>query len=139
MKKILFVLLLSGCTTISHNSAPEDRPFLRIIEPKYKSTWQVIKYCHKYLPLYHKLLGSINLACAEINLLDMTCTVHRYGDAHKEHEYQHCNLQDHSGSSVLRDLWSNWKTSMTASGSSYYYIRYDGQLGRIDPSERRRQ
>ena len=122
--------LLVGCTVINHKPVPSDWPKLTIIEAPHSGLWSVIKHCYQYTPLWAKALAGFNVACAEINLITMSCTVHAAPDdaENRRHELDHCAGHDHVGSSVLSDLWSNWKAHMMSGNSAYHYVRHDGAV-----------
>jgi len=131
----VIVLVLAGCTIISHKPPPDDWPRLSIIHAKHESAWSVISHCYQYTPLWAKLLGGFNIACAEIDLRTMTCTIH-VSPSNKtalKHELDHCEGRDHLNSNQLADLWDGWKKSMTKNDVPYYYIRHDGQQVRASP------
>lgn len=129
---VLAVLALCACTVISQRHGPDDWPRLMVREPEL-TAWEVVRHCYRYTPLWAKAMLGFNVACAEIDLRDMSCTVYAApGDAaSREHELDHCSGRDHVGSSLLRDLWARWKASMTAGGVRYVYVRHDGVVHTI--------
>ncbi len=128
----LSLALLAGCTTIGKDPAPGDWPKLAVIE-KRMDIFPLMRHCYSATPVWLKLLGGITVACATVNLADMTCTMYVHtdagpGDPNYEHELAHCTGQDHATDATLAALWANWKRFMTADGASYTYLRNDGQL-----------
>jgi hypothetical protein len=130
--KYIFVLvvLLSGCTIISHKPTPDDWPQLKVTEVSHASSWSVIRHCYQYTPMWARLMLGFNVACAEIDFRSMTCTVHAApgDDTNREHELDHCAGKDHVGASTLRDVWQGWKAEMTRGGVTYFYVRHDGKV-----------
>lgn len=133
----LIGLLLSGCTTIGHLSAPSDWPKLAVTEHQAKVgvVWQK---CYPAIPLWMKILGAIPEGCAWVDFTKMTCDIYvREGTPDDDrvllHEREHCDGKDHGGSRHLADFWRDWKKAMTADGAVYWYIRHDGQRVRASP------
>ena len=100
----LFVVLLSGCTTIGHAAPPSDWPDLKVIK-HYVSTKEMRDQCAKW--------ATDPVACAVINFDTMTCTQWFDKDfvtnSTERHENEHCRGKDHLGSTYLLDYWTNWK------------------------------
>lgn len=107
MRLALFVVLMSGCTTIGHAAPPSDWPDLKVIK-HYVSTKEMRDQCVKWTP---PLMSP--MACAVINFQTMTCEQWFDKDfvtsSIERHENEHCRGKDHLGSTYLFDLWTNWK------------------------------
>jgi hypothetical protein len=128
----LSLALLAGCTSIGKDPAPGDWPQLAVIE-KRMDIFPLMRQCYAATPVWMKLLGGVTVACATVNLSEMSCTMYVHtdagpGDPNYEHELAHCTGKDHATDATLARLWANWKRAMTANGASYTYVRNDGQL-----------
>ena len=128
----LTLAMTAGCTAIGSRPAPGDWPKLTIIENR-MAMWPLMRHCYAATPVWLKLLGGVAVACATVNLAEMTCTLSVHtdsgpGDPNYEHERAHCTGQDHATDASLAELWANWKRAMTADGANYSYVRNDGQL-----------
>lgn len=104
MRLALFVVLMSGCTTIGHAAPPSDWPDLKVIK-HYVSTKEMRDQCTKW--------ATDPVACSVIDFNAMTCTQWFDKDfvttSLERHENEHCRGKDHLGSTYLFDLWTNWK------------------------------
>jgi hypothetical protein len=116
--QVAAVLALAGCATIDmHTAPPRDWPLLTVQEHRV-SFGAVFARCYKYVPLGMKLLGSVPLACAEIDFVQQRCDVWmtQSTDADiREHELLHCAGHDHAGDATLRDLWSVYRSGVYGS------------------------
>lgn len=132
MRALLIALaFLVGCTTIGHKPAPVDRPYLTTTIHKL-DLLPLIAKCYVAVPLWMKLLGSFANGCAFIDLRQMRCDIYVHTNADETdpayvHELDHCKLRDHIGSSMLSDLWNNWKYAQMRDGATYCYILHNGK------------
>lgn len=110
MKALGLVLLLVGCSSIHTQVAgwPQDMKVTHhIVEYR-----EVFDTCYKYLTTLDKLLLSVPLACAEIDLDNNTCDITRTKNTFQfviDHEEAHCKGGDHDG--ILQALFAEWKSS----------------------------
>lgn len=128
----LTLALAAGCTTIGSHPAPGDWPKLTVIENR-MDLLPLMRHCYAAAPVWLRVLGGVAVACASVNLADMTCTISVHtdavpGDPNYDHELAHCTGQDHVTDASLARLWADWKRAMTAGGANYVYVRNDGTL-----------
>lgn len=109
---VIALLALSGCATIDkHTPPPAEWPRLEVREHTV-STGAMLGKCYATLSLPEKLIGSIPLACAWINLALKTCDIYITAwspQAVIDHEREHCLGMDHVGSSTLADLLRSYR------------------------------
>lgn len=113
MRYLTAFLLLTGCATVDTHTAPADWPLLTVRD-NVVSGAEVLRRCYKYVPLAAKLVGTIPMACAEINFAALTCDIWRAHDATPEmleHEEMHCSGGDHPGDTSLAVAWRNYKAA----------------------------
>lgn len=113
LRNLLAGAALFGCATVidEHRLPPAGWPKLEVRD-NVISGWQVQVKCYMYLPLAHRLLGGIALACAEVNFRDCTCNIWRAWDASEEillHERLHCLGYSHYGETWAEDLLNEWR------------------------------
>ena len=109
---LICFIALTGCTTINmHTPPPADWPALTVHE-RTVSTAGMIAKCYPAMPLAHKLIVSLPIACAWIRFDEGTCTIYLTDwtpTSALEHEYEHCAGRDHEGESNLRDAWTRYR------------------------------
>ena len=106
MKKLLFLLLLSGCATIG-GPAPDDFPVLNVQVVKVDEEG-IRRHC-KARP-WNWLIGG-TLGCAEVDFRKRICTIYTMSEMDwvMAHEKEHCLGRDHLGETTIRDLWTAHK------------------------------
>lgn len=105
---LIVALVLAGCSSIDKKveGFPQDLK----IEYKVVTPGEVFSHCWQYLTTLQKVLLSIPLACAEIDLDTRTCTIIHHentGEWVMEHEVGHCRGGDHDG--ILQAYFDEWK------------------------------
>lgn len=104
-------IALQGCATVYEHNAAKDWPKLTIRD-NVVSGVEVIRHCYQYVPTWAKVLGTIPMACAEINFHTRTCDIWRARDASEdiiEHEQIHCRGGEHPGDTTLTEAWIAYK------------------------------
>lgn len=108
---LLGILLLQGCSTIDHRSAPADWPLL---EEKilYVNGATLYKYCES------NLLTDFAFACSRISFEKRVCYIilpEQTADGSQPwllaHEREHCAGKDHVGEHDLANWWAKWKAA----------------------------
>lgn len=110
---LIAALALSGCATIAETPPPTDWPRMKIIEHRVAG-YQAIAHCYKYTPLWMKLTGGFSLACAEFYFAQNECHIWVESEERGfiyEHEREHCEGRDHSGSDDIAKLWESYKNA----------------------------
>ena len=90
---VIAVCAIVGCTTITQQveGFPQDLEITVHEDAPYST---IFAKCYPSIPLWQKLIGSVPIRCAWIDLHARTCTI--YGKASK-HELAHCKGGDHDG------------------------------------------
>jgi hypothetical protein len=106
-KIILISFFMIGCSTIG--GYIDDWPELEIKVHKY-SSYQINQKCWSSLSLSQKLIGSVALGCATIDLDKKTCDIYIASNSPEyivNHEIAHCKGGDHPDHGI-EEFFEHW-------------------------------